>query len=423
MEGDFIKIHHSLTPLSWIYGLVVRTRNLLFEMGILKSHSFTIPVIAVGNITIGGSGKTPHVEYLVRLLQKKVQLAVLSRGYKRKTRGYILATPDTTAADIGDEPYQMYRKYGNNGTDLPPVDSKGNKPHPIYVAVNANRCKGIRRITGDEETRDTDVILLDDAYQHRYVKPGVNILLVDYHRLIIYDKLLPAGRLREPEEGKRRADIVIVTKCPKTLKPMEFRVLTKALDLFPYQKLYFTTLSYGPMYMLFKPEKPRMLISDITSKHSIILLTGIASPQQLTLDLQHLTSQITPMTYGDHHRFTIHDAENINDTFASMPEPRLIVTTEKDAARLINLEGLSPDVCDAICVLPVEIEFMLDGGESFNEKILSYVQKNSKNSILLKDKAKGQTSHSFHLRSSKSHTKETRNEEQTSISKTTIRFK
>lgn len=401
MEGDFIKINRALTPLSWLYGLGVGLRNLLFEMGVLKSRSFTTPVIAVGNITIGGSGKTPHVEYLIRLLQKKVQLAVLSRGYKRKTRGYRLAGEDSQMQDVGDEPFQMYHKYGKNGTNLPPTDEKGRSAKPIYVAVNANRCKGIERLTHDEETADTDVILLDDAYQHRYVKPGVNILLVDYHRLIIYDKLLPAGRLREPKEGKRRADIVIVTKCPKELRPMEFRVLTKALDLFPWQKLFFTTLSYGAMYKLFDRQAPKRKISEITPSHSILLVTGIASPQQLTLDLQHLTNQIKPLTYSDHHNFSQRDIEFINDTFASMPEPRIIVTTEKDAARLMFLEGLSPDVRKALWVLPVEIEFMLDGGESFNEKILSYVQKNSKNSILNKNKEK-KTEHSMLHRSSTS---------------------
>lgn len=386
MEGDFIKIRHSLAPLSWIYGLVVRTRNMLFEMGVLKSRSFSIPIISVGNITIGGSGKTPHVEYLIRLLQKRVQLAVLSRGYKRKTRGYVVATPQTTAADIGDEPYQMYHKYGANGTAL---QSSGKlKDTPIYVAVNANRCKGIERLTTDEATADTDVILLDDAYQHRYVKPGVNILLVDYHRLIIYDKLLPAGRLREPKEGKRRADIVIVTKCPRELRPMEFRVLTKALDLFPYQKLFFTTLAYGVMYKLYGDGSTHMQLSEITQRHEVLLLTGIASPQQLMLDLQHLTNNLHPMSFADHHRFTERDAERINDEFATLHEPRVVVTTEKDAARLISLEGLSQDVKNALWVLPVEIEFMLEGGESFDEKILSYVHKNSKNSILLKNKNK-----------------------------------
>ena len=185
MEGDFIKIYKWLMPLSWLYGLVVRLRNQLFEFGILKSRNFDTPIISVGNITVGGSGKTPHVEYLINLLKDNMKVAVLSRGYKRKSSGYVLADKESTMRDIGDEPYQMKTKFKN-----------------IYVAVDKNRCNGIDHILKDKETKDTDVILLDDAYQHRYVKPGINILLTDYHRLIIHDKLLPAGRLREPQSGK-----------------------------------------------------------------------------------------------------------------------------------------------------------------------------------------------------------------------------
>ena len=367
MEGDFIKIREWLLPVSWLYGIGVRFRNQLFEMGVLKSRSFKIPIISVGNITVGGSGKTPHVEYLVRLLQNKTKVAVLSRGYKRKSSGYVLADKDSTSRMIGDEPYQMKKKYPD-----------------IYVAVDKNRCHGIERLTGDEETNDTDVILLDDAFQHRYVKPGINILLVDYHRLIIYDKLLPAGMLREPKQGKNRADIVIITKCPRDLKPMEFRVLTRAMNLYPYQKLFFTTLKYDklkPLY--FGDDKP---LSDIQSNMNILLLTGIASPKQMMIDLEPYTKNITPLTYPDHHRFKKKDIQLINDTFAAMPEPKMVITTEKDNARLFGVEGLSDEVRQHIYMLPIEVEFMLDQQEEFNEKIIGYVRKNSRNSILAKAK-------------------------------------
>ena len=367
MEGDFIKIHEWLLPLSWIYGLGVGIRNRLFDMGILKSRDFKVPVISVGNITVGGSGKTPHVEYLVRLLRDKNKVAVLSRGYKRKSRGYVLADKDATARMIGDESYQMKKKFPD-----------------VYVAVDKNRCHGIERLTEDENTKDTDVILLDDAYQHRYVKPGVNILLVDYHRLIIYDKLLPAGRLREPKQGKNRADIVIVTKCPRNLKPMEFRVLTRAMDLYPYQKLFFTTLKYNklkPLY--FGEDRP---VSDIQPEENILLLTGIASPKQMIIDLEPYTKNITPLTYPDHHQFKRKDIERINELFAAMPEPKMVITTEKDNARLFGVEGLSDEVRQHIYMLPVEIEFMLEQQEEFNEKIIGYVRKNSRNSVLAKAK-------------------------------------
>lgn len=366
MEGDFIKINEWLLPFSWLYGIGVGVRNAMFDLGILKSRSFKVPVISVGNITVGGSGKTPHVEYLIRLLSKKSQVAVLSRGYKRKSKGYVLAGKDTTMSEIGDEPYQMHRKFDG-----------------IYVAVDKDRCHGIERLTSDEDTKDTDVILLDDAYQHRYVKPGINILLVDYHRLIIYDKLLPAGRLREPMSGKTRADIVIVTKCPKDLKPMSFRVLTRAMSLFPYQQLYFTCLEYGEATPLF-PEGEKGL-NDIGEGTNVMLLTGIASPEQMEKDLKERYKSITPLRFSDHHQFDEKDAETINQTFCELPSPKAIITTEKDSTRLENLEGLSDEVRKSLFVMPIEVKVMLDQEEKFNDTIANYVLKNSRNSTLYRN--------------------------------------
>ena len=368
MEGDFIKINEWLLPLSWLYGMGVRLRNKMFDLGILKSRSFDIPVISVGNITVGGSGKTPHVEFLINSLRDKVKVAVLSRGYKRKSRGFVLAGKNTTMAEIGDEPFQMKRKFSD-----------------IYVAVDKDRCHGIDMITGSEETKDTDVILLDDAFQHRYVKLGINILLVDYHRLIMYDKLLPAGRLREPKNGKSRADIVIVTKCPRNLKPMEFRVITKTMNLFPYQKLYFTTLKYDDLKPVYCGEdRP---LDTITGNTNVLLLTGIASPKQMIVDLEPFTKNITPLTFADHHQFTSADIDRINQAYAQMPgNDKIIITTEKDNARLFGMEGLDDDVRKHLFVLPVAVEFMLEQEEDFKENIISYVRKNSRNSILAKTK-------------------------------------
>lgn len=366
-EGDFIKINECLLPLSWIYGLGVGFRNWLFNVGILKSRAFSIPVISVGNITVGGSGKTPHVEYLVRLLKDTLKVAVLSRGYKRKSRGYVLADMETPVERIGDEPFQMKHKFGDD----------------IHVAVDKNRCHGIDTLQTDVKTSDTDVILLDDAYQHRYVKPGINILLIDYHRLIVYDKLLPAGRLREPKDGKSRADIVIVTKCPKDLKPMEFRVLTKVLDLYAYQSLYFTTLRYESLRQEYG--NTEIDIEDLDPATNVLLLTGIASPKQMVLDLKPHCKSITPLTFADHHQFKDKDAEQIAQTFEAMAEPKMIITTEKDSTRLHSLESvLSDDIKRSLYVLPIKVEFMLDEEENFNEKIRSYVMKNSRNSILAK---------------------------------------
>ena len=378
VEGDFIKINEWLLPLSWLYGLGVKFRNMLFEIGILHSESFDVPVISVGNITVGGTGKTPHVEYLIELLKDKAKVAVLSRGYKRRTRGFVIADDNATAKTIGDEPLQMKRKYGDD----------------ITVAVDRKRCHGIRQLTSDED--GIDVILLDDAFQHRYVKPGVNILLVDYHRLIIYDKLLPAGRLREPLSGKNRADIVIVTKCPHDLKPMEFRVITKAMNLYPFQRLFFTCLEYRNITPVFGSGEQSL--DSIGKDCHILLLTGIASPQQMIEDLSPRCPHITPLTFGDHHTFTSSDVARINNEFAALPHPKMIITTEKDATRLIAVEGLSEEVRGAMFALPVKIRFMLGQEESCNEKIIGYVRKNSRNSILAKAKDDNKSRNGNNLR-------------------------
>ena len=370
-EGDFITINKKLLPLSWCYGFGVGLRNMLFEMGALKSKKYDVPIISVGNITVGGTGKTPHVEYLIELLKDHMNVAVLSRGYKRKSRGFVLAGKDTPMTQIGDEPFQMKQKYPD-----------------ITVAVDSNRRRGIEKLTEGEIEKKADIILLDDAFQHRYVKPGINILLVDYHRLVIYDELLPAGRLREPVKSKDRADIVIITKCPKDLNPMEYRVITKAMKLYPYQQLYFSTHEYDTPRLVF-PEmadgKEIKSLDELKDK-SILLLTGIASPKQVYYDLKPHTPYIHPLRYSDHHNFKKKDIKKINETFEALPAPKLIITTEKDAVRLKKAEGLTPEARRSLYVLPISIEFMLQGEESFNNIIIGYVRKNPRNSILAKGK-------------------------------------
>ena len=370
-EGDFITINKKLLPLSWFYGLGVGLRNMLFEMGALKSKKYDVPIISVGNITVGGTGKTPHVEYLIELLKDHMNVAVLSRGYKRKSRGFVLAGKDTPMTQIGDEPFQMKQKYPD-----------------IIVAVDGNRRRGIEKLIEGEAEKKADIILLDDAFQHRYVKPGINILLVDYHRLVIYDELLPAGRLREPVKSKDRADIVIITKCPKDLNPMEYRVITKAMKLYPYQQLYFSTHEYDTPRLVF-PEmadgKEIKSLDELKDK-SILLLTGIASPQQMEHDLAPYTSQLTPLTFGDHYAFKKKDVERINELFASLSGQKLIITTEKDATRLLTTEGLSDEVKKHLYVLPIHISMMQNQTDDFNNNIFKYVRKNSRNGILVKGK-------------------------------------
>ena len=386
MEGDFININKKLLPLSWCYGLGVGFRNLLFEMGVLKSRSFKVPVISVGNITVGGTGKTPHVEYLIRLLKDHLNVAVLSRGYKRKSHGFVLAGKDTTMWDIGDEPYQMKQKFPD-----------------ITMAVDSKRTRGIQKLIDGEAGKEIDVILLDDAFQHRYVKPGINILLVDYHRLVIYDKLLPAGRLREPVKSKDRADVVIVTKCPKDMKPMEFRVITKAMKLYPYQRLFFSTHEYDAPKPVFPDLSNRESIESLgvidsmgvlesldplspLAGKNILLLTGIASPEQMVQDLTPVTPNISTLTFGDHHAFRPKDIRRINERFSALPDPKLIITTEKDATRLEAVEGLSDEVKSHLYTLPIHMTIMMGQQEDFNNHIIKYVRKNSRNSILVKGK-------------------------------------
>ena len=378
MEGDLINTNKALQPLSWLYGLGVNFRNMLFEMGILKSRSFDVPVISVGNITVGGTGKTPHVEYLIRLLKDNFKVAVLSRGYKRKTHGFLRADKNSTVRDIGDEPFQMKTKFPD-----------------ITIAVDSKRTRGITQLTSGDKDSQPDVILLDDAFQHRYVKPGINIMLVDYHRLIIYDKLLPSGRLREPVKSKDRADIVIITKCPTDMKPMEYRVITKAMSLYPYQQLFFSTHEYEPLRPAFQNNQTNRSIQSLQNHH-VLLLSGIASPEQMLIDLQERAGQITPLSFSDHHNFSKKDIMQINEVFAGLPSPKVIITTEKDETRLLNTEGLSDEVKRSLYVLPVRIRFMLDQEETFNKNIISYVRKNSRNSILAKGKDDNKSKDSHH---------------------------
>ena len=365
MESSLIKINKWLYPVSWLYGAGVWLRNRMFDWGIYKERSFDLPIICIGNITVGGTGKTPHTEYLIRLLQDRFQVAVLSRGYKRKSKGFVLAKNDTPMNKIGDEPYQMKQKYPN-----------------IHMAVDANRCRGIEMLCKENIAAGTEIILLDDAFQHRYVKAGLNILLVDYNRMIGEDVLLPAGRLREPVSGKNRADIAIITKCPKNMSPMEFRVLTKQMDLYPYQRLFFTSFNYGKLRPLFNEGK-EYAINCIHPDVHILLVSGIASPEQLEADLRTVNQHIHPLSFSDHHNFSGADIKNILQAFNELPEgKRMIVTTEKDAVRLKSNPHLDEAIKPYIYVLPIEVTFLQNQEDLFNQTIIEYVRKNPRNRSL-----------------------------------------
>lgn len=359
MEGNHIHINRWLLPLSWLYGVGTAIRNHLFDVGLLKSRSYPLPVINVGNITVGGTGKTPHIEYLAQLLGKQMQVAILSRGYKRKSKGYVLAQTDTPMEQIGDESWQVKQKF----------------PH-AHVAVDGNRCRGIDRLLSDADTRNTQVILLDDAYQHRYVEPGLNILLIDYNRIITDDYPLPAGRLRESALGIYRAHIVVVTKCPRDITPMGHRIVIQSLKLKPYQQLFFSTFKYGELSQLFGEGTKRIEKLRAEDMHTL-LLTGIGNPQQMEQDLRRHLQNIRPLYYPDHHYYTPHDIAHINKTFATMSRPRIIITTEKDATKLKNATGFSEEVRQSLYVLPTKVDFLRNESSTFNENILNYVHKNS----------------------------------------------
>lgn len=333
-----------LYPISKIYGWVMGLRNLMFERGIiLKQHQFDIPVIVVGNISMGGAGKTPHTEYIVNALKNDYKIGVLSRGYKRKTRGFVLASANSHVSDIGDEPYQIYHKFRKDG---------------VTVAVCENRVKGI------EEMRrlvpDLNLIVLDDAFQHRYVKPTVAVALMEYSRPAYNDHLLPFGRLREPVSAFNRADVVIVTKCPEDMKPMETRIFKTELNLFPYQKLLFSSYRYKPLQPLFPEEHraPGVQLGQLSSADSVLAVTGVANPKPFVRQLRRFGAKVRIKRYADHHNFSHSDMSSILQKFTTMSGRRkILVTTEKDAVRLKNNPYFPPELRSCSYYMPIEVNF------------------------------------------------------------------
>lgn len=366
MNENPIKIYHTLLPLAALYRIGVSIRNKLFDWGLLHAQSFPFPVISVGNITVGGTGKTPHTEYLIRLLEADYRVAVLSRGYKRKSKGFVLADVHTPIEEIGDEPYQMAHKFPR-----------------IRMAVDADRCHGIGCLTDGRITPLPEVIILDDAFQHRYVKPGLSILLIDYNRPIWKDRMLPAGRLREPQGGTHRADIIIVSKCPPHLSPDEQVRLRDKIAPHHRQEVYFTTLVYGKLRPLFTQALPQRPLNSLQADEQILLVTGIASPAAIIQELHRYVHQVVPQTFADHHHFTKADMEHIRQAFLRLPEhKRLIIVTEKDAARLIDNALLCEELKPYMYVLPVEVSFLANQKQMFHQNLIRYVTENSRNSCI-----------------------------------------
>jgi tetraacyldisaccharide 4'-kinase len=357
-----VHINHWLLPLSWLYGFIVSIRNKFFDWGILPQEEYDVPVICVGNITIGGTGKTPHIEYLVELLKDDYKIAVLSRGYKRKTSGFVLAEDGATATQIGDEPFQIKNKYPD-----------------IMVAVDANRRQGINLLLSLPLEKRPDLILLDDAFQHRYVKPSLTILLTNFNRLMCYDALLPAGRLREPVHNMRRANIVIVTKCPTQLNRLEQRIIAKNIHAYPYQYLSYTFFSYGMITPLSGNSDQTLLHLNQIKGYDALLVTGIADPTPLRDTINKYAKNIVELNYPDHHLFSEKDILNIEAAFEGLSgKDKIILVTEKDAARL-NTSGLLPDEFKKnFYYVPIRVSFInKEDKENFNHKIKKHVRKNT----------------------------------------------
>lgn len=352
-----------LYPFSLIYGLITAFRNFLYNSEILRSHEFDIPLICVGNLAAGGTGKTPHTEYLAGLLQKDFSVAVLSRGYKRKTRGFRYVTPGSTYSESGDEPLQIAGKFPG-----------------ITVAVDSNRVRGIQRIM--DEKPDIGVVLLDDGYQHRRINPGYSILLSEFERPFIRDYLLPYGNLRESRHNMRRADIILITKCPSDMSAIQRRIMVKEINKPAYQNLFFTTFSYGRPVNVFDGTTAGedILAAPGKEDRGMVLVTGIANPGPLKKFLEDKFTESVHLSFGDHHEFNSNDITKITDAFVSLESPsKYLVTTEKDAIRLKEFSNIAEQIRSSSFYIPVEIEFLNEDKDEFDNLILSYVRKNKRN--------------------------------------------
>lgn len=346
MDKKYRKI---FLPFSFLYHGIIHLRNLAFDKKVFRSARFDLPVICIGNLSVGGTGKSPMVEYLVRLLHKKYKVATLSRGYKRKTKGFYIANENTTTADIGDEPMQFYRKFND-----------------IAVAVDEDRVMAIPKILNDRP--ETQVIILDDAFQHRQVAAGLNILLTECDNLYTKDFLLPAGSLRDEKQSSRRADIIIVTKCKKNLSQQQRQQVIEELNPRHSQMIFFTTIQYGTPYSLFGAEN-----RELNQNDSVLLVTGIANPMLMEA---HVGSEVffkKTLRFKDHHHYNGNDINKIKDEFSELnSSQKIILTTEKDATRLSSFKSDLKDL--PVFVLPMAHQFLFDETNSFENVVMKYIE-------------------------------------------------
>ncbi len=337
-----------LFPFSVLYALLIWIRNRCYDKNIISSSSFNLPVICVGNLVAGGTGKSPMVEFLIRKLKDRFVIAVLSRGYKRKTSGYALAGETSTALDIGDEPMQFYSKFPN-----------------VAVAVGEQRIFAIPQLLHDCPA--TKAIILDDAFQHRSVKAGLNILLTDYNNLFTRDWYLPTGDLRDDKRSYRRAQIIIVTKCPEDISPLQKDETTHEIRPLPGQHVFFSSIRYGKPYHLISKNE-----TAINNKTEVLLVTGIANTRPLKKYLQDHSKTYYQSSYNDHHIFSIDDLEEIIKRFNSIPaKNKIILTTEKDAVRLIKFEQEIAAL--PFYVMPIEPGFLFGDEQPFTDLIVTFI--------------------------------------------------
>ncbi len=337
-----------LFPFSLIYLVLIYIRNRLYDWNILKSSSFNLPVICVGNIAAGGTGKSPMVEYLVLQLKDQFRIATLSRGYKRKTRGYALANDSSTALEIGDEPMQFHLKFPD-----------------VAIAVGEQRIEAIPQILHDKP--GTQAIILDDAFQHRSIVAGLNIVLTDYDNLYTRDWYLPTGDLRDEKSSIQRADIIIVTKCKLNLLPKEKDAIIEEIKPAESQQVFFSGIRYGQPYHILS-KHPRRLSQDM----EVLLVTGIANPAPLKNFLADKSKAFYEITYNDHHIFTIDDLKEIKKRFYGIPAAnKILLTTEKDAVRLVKFEQELRDI--PLYIMPIELQFLFNEESRFNELIGKFI--------------------------------------------------
>jgi tetraacyldisaccharide 4'-kinase len=348
-----------LYPFALIYGAVVRCRNFFFNIGLLKAHSFSVPIILAGNLTTGGTGKTPCIEYLARLLKKQYRIAILSRGYKRKTSDFIVSNASSTAREIGDEAKQMSMK------------------HPdITIAVDKTRVHGIRKLL--QEPIPPDCILLDDGYQHRWVQPGLSILLTEYNALFTHDYLLPAGNLREHRNNYRRADIILITKSPAVHSPISEKLIIKKMNPSQNQLVFFSYLAHGERVPIFPSSHPN---KECAKPHTIVLFTGIANPSSLEQHLMTKCTELITIKFQDHHQYSHKDIQRIINIFNNQfTKNKILITTEKDLARLKGEKSFESLSKFPVFYIPVSMKIHPHNrGINFDQVIQDYVRTNKKN--------------------------------------------